>query len=211
MIITIGIDPGKTGAVAVVGNGRELLSLEKTPMIGSNYNVNLMSNLVGPWGAPPSGDWSDALCDALLAADVADEVAEHDRYVEAVYTLVARRAAETKRCCQLAIIERQAAFKVEGPTAILTTGRGWGIWLGLLTANRVPYEEVSSAAWQRSMGVYGVGKGKDGKKDDKKKKAAHVAAASRLFPGLNLLASQHGKADALLMAVYAYRRIKAGA
>ena len=211
MIITIGIDPGKTGAVAVVGNGRELLSLEKTPLIGSNYNVNLMSNLVGPWGAPPSGDWSDALCDALLAAEAEDCDTRHAQYVESIYELVARRGVETKRCCQLAIVERQAAFKVEGPTAILTTGRGWGIWLGLLTANRVPYEEVSSAAWQRPMGVYGLGKGKDGKKDDKKKKAAHVAVASRLFPGLNLLPSHHGKADALLMAVYAYRRIGAGA
>ena len=42
----IGIDPGKQGAVAVVGAGGELLQTWRTPLIGKEYDLQLMLKVI---------------------------------------------------------------------------------------------------------------------------------------------------------------------
>lgn len=42
----IGIDPGKQGAVAVVGAGGELLQTWRTPLIGKEYDLQLMLKII---------------------------------------------------------------------------------------------------------------------------------------------------------------------
>ena len=42
----IGIDPGKDGAVAVVGSGGELLQSWRTPLIGREYDLQLMLKII---------------------------------------------------------------------------------------------------------------------------------------------------------------------
>ncbi len=103
----------------------------------------------------------------------------------------------------LVLIEKQQAFPGQGVSSTFATGYGYGLWIGLLSKSSIPYEEVRPAAWAKKMlaGTSGKGKG------------AHILAAKRVFPGINLRKSDRartdddGIADAALIAMYGYRRM----
>ena len=102
----------------------------------------------------------------------------------------------------LVMIEKQQSFPGQGVSSTFSTGFGYGLWLGLLNAAGIAYEEVRPAAWTKSMLSGSTGKGK----------GAHILAAKRVFPGIDLRRSERarvdddGIADAALLAMYGYRR-----
>ena len=78
-----------------------------------------------------------------------------------------------------------------GVTSSFTFGRGLGRLEALLTAHRIPYEEIAPGKWQRSLGCLTKGD-----------KNVTKARAQQLFPGVKVT---HYVADALLIAEYGRR------
>ena len=96
----------------------------------------------------------------------------------------------------LVVLERVHFIHGQGGVSSFTFGTGYGIWLGILAALKIPYMLVTPQRWQKAM--------LDGGSGDTKVRA--VMTANRLFPELHLKKSEHGKADALLMAIYGTRQ-----
>lgn len=103
-------------------------------------------------------------------------------------------AKETALC----VVEKVGAMPKQGVTSTFNFGKSFGYILGVLEANRIPYELVTPKRWKKHFSL-----------DDDKKKSIQVA--KRLFPNASLLptercrAESDGMAEALLMALYAYR------
>jgi crossover junction endodeoxyribonuclease RuvC len=88
-------------------------------------------------------------------------------------------------------IERATAMPKQGVVSTFSFGKGFGMWLGICAALRLPFEVVSPKRWQ---GVMIPGE---------KSKDASRLVASRLFPEVDLSKKKHhGRADALLIAAY---------
>lgn len=82
-----------------------------------------------------------------------------------------------------------------GATSAFNFGMGFGIWLGVLTALELPFQQVHPATWKAKM-----------MKDCSKEKDASRVKAMQLFPktaGDLKLKKHHGRADALLIAAWA--------
>lgn len=97
------------------------------------------------------------------------------------------------------MIERQQARPMEGRASILTTGYGWGLWTGIVASMQVPYDEVSSTRWTRSMLTGSTHEGK----------ARSIAVAQQRVPDLPLVWGRRrkphdGLADAACLALYAW-------
>lgn len=99
-----------------------------------------------------------------------------------------------------AFVEQQQAMPRQGVTSMFSTGFGYGLWVGLLTAIRVPHTIVAPRRWQAVMLA--------GRGDSK---AQAMLAASRLFPEAAIPRTRHGRADALLLAEYGRRLLSGGA
>ena len=101
-----------------------------------------------------------------------------------------------------AATERVQARPKQGRSSAIATGRGDGLWRGMLVAAGIPYAVVGPRTWQGVLL-------RDVAKSDTK--AASVIVAKRLFPGVSLLPTDkcrradHNMADALLLAEYARR------
>lgn len=102
----------------------------------------------------------------------------------------------------LVVIEaQQTRGKVQpGATSILTTGRGWGLWEGLVAGIGWPYQSVRSQMWTKAMGLAGADKD------------VHCRRAMELLPSLDLIPGrkkkpQDGLADAGLLALYGVRHL----
>lgn len=99
-----------------------------------------------------------------------------------------------------AIEQQQARGRVPiSSSAVLTTGRGWGLWEGVIAANEIPVQNVSAQKWTAAMGCRGD-------------KGAHITRCLELIPGLDLTPGrkrkpQDGLADAALIALYAIRNL----
>lgn len=102
-----------------------------------------------------------------------------------------------------AYLEQQQAFPDQGGVSNFSTGKGYGIWLGLLTALQIPFTTVHPRTWSTAML-------RDMPKGDRKSVGAIVAG--RLFPMLDLRASDRcrkpheGAVDALLIATWGWRQ-----
>lgn len=84
-----------------------------------------------------------------------------------------------------------------GATSAFNFGMGFGMWLGMLAAMRIPFQKVHPRTWKAIM-MAGSTKDKD----------AGRLKAMQLFPeaASNLSRKKdHGRADALLMAAWADR------
>jgi crossover junction endodeoxyribonuclease RuvC len=96
-----------------------------------------------------------------------------------------------------AFIEQVHAMPKQGVASSFTFGMGYGIWLGILAALRIPHTRVTPQRWVKAVAA-------DAPKTDQ----AMVALAGRLYPGVSedlrtprgrLLL---GRSDALLLAHY---------
>jgi len=96
-------------------------------------------------------------------------------------------------------IERQQAMPDQGVSSTFATGRGYGLWLGILTALGIPYEVIAPVTWKKKLMA-----------DMSKEKGASIIVAKRLFPQVAddlKLKKHHGRADALLLAEFGRRRM----
>lgn len=94
-----------------------------------------------------------------------------------------------------AALERVSASPQMGVVSAFTFGRGFGALRMALTANRIPFDEVTPQKWQTAMGCL-----TRGDKNISKRRA------QALFPGHVVT---HAIADALLLAEYC-RRVYGG-
>jgi len=90
-----------------------------------------------------------------------------------------------------AALERVSAMPRQGVASTFKFGQSYGFCRGMLTANRISFEEVSPVKW---MTVMRCRTGGD--------KNITKAAAQRMFPAVKIT---HANADALLLAEYARR------
>ena len=97
-------------------------------------------------------------------------------------------------------IEAQQAMPKQGVSSSFLTGRGYGLWEGLVVGLGLPYTIVQPRAWTKAMlaGVSGEGK------------ARSILAAQRRWPAFSLVPKGCRKpddalADAALIAAYVMR------
>jgi len=95
------------------------------------------------------------------------------------------------------VLEQPGVRPGEGRGGGLTTGKGWGIWRGIVATLGLPCITPAASAWTRTILRDAPGEGKD--------RAIHVAL-SRL-PGINLTPGRRvkphsGIADAACLALY---------
>jgi len=98
------------------------------------------------------------------------------------------------------VVEASQPFPGSGCVAQFLLGKGLGLWEGILSAFKIPYELVPPQRWKRAM-LSGQGKSKD----------ASRFKAMKLFPKAELHLKKHdGRAEALLMAEYGRRIANTG-
>lgn len=140
-----GIDPGLTGAVAVLNDdkGSKLIDVCNMPVTNKEIDVVALIDVLQDWG------------------------------VKHVY------------------LEKAQAMPKQGVVSMFTYGVGYGMLRGALSATKIPYTLIHPATWKKVMC-----------KDMERGKSAGIARAKQLYPELRLKNSEHGKADAILLAVY---------
>jgi crossover junction endodeoxyribonuclease RuvC len=94
-------------------------------------------------------------------------------------------------------LEQAQAMPGQGVSSTFSTGRGFGIWEGVLSALDVPYRTVRPSVW-----IYRILSGMPG---EGKERA--IQFAMRMFPGCELCRpngrkASDGRADALCLAYY---------
>lgn len=97
-------------------------------------------------------------------------------------------------------LEKVGAMPGQGVTSMFTFGRGYGFIEGVWQALSIPYQLIPPQMWKKEFSL----------NTDKQKS---IQVCKRLFPNTSLLASERcrkdhdGMAEALLMAVYAKRKL----
>ncbi len=93
----------------------------------------------------------------------------------------------------LCILEKAQAMPGQGVTSMFSIGRGYGIWLGLLTSIGVPFIEVHPRVWTKRLFKGAGGEGKD----------RNYQCARQLFPEWGVKYKYEREyADSLLLAEY---------
>ena len=111
---------------------------------------------------------------------------------------VLEMAEEIKACIEMAPdIQKQAVIELvhsmpkQGVKSCFTFGEGYGKWLGILAANKIPYIQVSPQKWQKFYGTLN--------KDRKERKNQLKHLAQQRFPEIKIPLPT---ADAILLANY---------
>jgi crossover junction endodeoxyribonuclease RuvC len=94
--------------------------------------------------------------------------------------------------CVTAIIEQQQAYKGQGVSTTFTTGKNYGVLLGLLDGLDIPFKIVTPQAWKKALKL-----GKD--------KQLSFDLANKLFPDAGHFwkrKKDDGVAEAALLAHY---------
>lgn len=96
-----------------------------------------------------------------------------------------------------AVVERWQARPEASPQSMGKIGYGFGLWMGMLAALRIPCTVVWPQQWQKEMYAGAVGEGKE----------RSLLIASRLWPSLMIPKSRHDRADALLICEWGKRNL----
>ena len=111
---------------------------------------------------------------------------------------VSEMAEEIKVCVEMtpdiqktAIIELVHSMPKQGVKSVFTFGEGYGKWLGILAAHKIPYIQVTPQKWMKFYGKLP----KD--KKDRKNQLKHLA--QQRFPEIKITLAT---ADAILLANY---------
>ena len=163
MVYNIGIDPGITGAVAIIATSPDGLS-------------------------------------RIEFADTPAELEKHGRKEKLSYrpiemANILRRYSSSVMTVH-AWIEQVGAMPGQGVTSMFGFGKGFGIWIGILSAFKIPHTFVTPQKWKKEM--------MSGMAD----KDAARARLQQLYPSAaeELKLKKHiGRADAGLIAEYGRR------
>lgn len=99
-------------------------------------------------------------------------------------------------------IEKVGAMPTDGRVGAFNFGKGYGIWLGMLSVLNIGFQEVTPQRWQSRM-LAGQPKGKQ-------TKTSAVKVAKQLWPDLPIkVKADWGMADAALIAEFG-RRVSKG-
>lgn len=98
----------------------------------------------------------------------------------------------------IAYIEQVHSMPHDGKASAFSFGKNFGIWLGILTALKIPYYEIPPAVWQSGLKLRLRGK------EYREKKKALKEIAQRWWPENNLT---YDTCDAVLIAEYGKREI----
>ncbi len=96
-----------------------------------------------------------------------------------------------------AYLEKVHSMPGQGVSSTFKFGKGYGFLRGVLTANRVPFEDVTPRTWQSALGMK---KSKTESKTEWKNRLK--AKAQQLFPHLKITLAT---ADAILICEYGHR------
>jgi len=126
MRIHIGIDPGKLGACAIMGDGMSMPAVTPMPLAGK----------VIDWSA--MGEWvneriTDAQTNTLRKRD-----------------LSMSELTDVSLWCT-ATIEKAHAMPGQGVTSMFSFGETYGGWFGLMGALGIPLRIVTPQAWKRAI------------------------------------------------------------
>ena len=101
----------------------------------------------------------------------------------------------------VACVEKVGAHPGQGTVSMFSFGQSYGFILGVLAALGIGVQLIPPGTWKKEFSLIG------------KDKAASIEVCKRLFPGVNLLATDKcrkdsdGMAEALLIAEYARRKM----
>jgi len=127
-MITIGVDPGLTGAVAVLRNGVELLSLFDMPVMQSGAGGSRVQKIV-------------------------DGKALHELLSGCCFYLTFEYNKEPTAEPVYALVERTTAMPGQGVSSMYSMGHSRGVVEGVLGAfPQVETFLVPAAVWKRNMG-----------------------------------------------------------
>ena len=161
MRISIGIDPGLSGAIAAISVGSlEALEVMDTPVVTSEGKR-----------LHDIGGMADAIRHMSLFGDA------------------------------VVILEQAQSMPGQCVSSTFSTGHGFGIWEGILSALDVPYRTVRPSVWTKKVLAGTPGEGK----------ARSIQFAMRMFPVVELTPKgsrkpRDGRADALCLAYYGVTR-----
>jgi crossover junction endodeoxyribonuclease RuvC len=161
----LGIDPGITGAIAMLDGDTNEVELFDTPLVTIKAGKSLKNE--------------------MNAAQVALMMQSITAGKEAMVTIEKVQAMPG------------GGERTMGATSAFNFGKGFGIWLGIIAALQLPFEQVHPMTWKSAV-LRGMPKEKD----------ASRVRAMELFPKAAKHLSRkkdHGRADALLLAVYGKR------
>jgi hypothetical protein len=97
------------------------------------------------------------------------------------------------------MLEESQPMPGQGVRSMFTTGQGHGVWLGMLGALGLAHTRVRPATWKRALHLTAD-------------KEACRHRAMQLFPTADLhLKKHHGRAEALLLAHFAWLTVRPGA
>lgn len=117
---------------------------------------------------------------------------------------IAEIVTDEKTACQLcgipikAFIEEVHSMPHDGKASAFSFGKNYGMWLGILTALKIPFEEIPPAKWQAGLKLRVRGM------DYNIKKRALKEAAQKRFPNAQLTLDT---CDATLIAEYGRQMI----
>ena len=107
-------------------------------------------------------------------------------------------AEEIQTCIELApdiqktaIIEQVWSMPKQGVKSVFTFGEGYGKWLGILAAHKIPYTQVTPQMWQKHFGA------QPRDKKDRKNHLKHLG--QQRFPNIKITLKT---SDAILLANY---------
>ena len=126
-MITIGVDPGLTGAVAVLRDGTELLSLFDMPVMQSGAGGSRVQKMVD------AKELWNILCEKTLYISFK---LNQDSAFEPVYALV----------------ERTTAMPGQGVSSMYSMGHSRGVVEGVLGSLNIETYLIPPAEWKRNMG-----------------------------------------------------------
>jgi crossover junction endodeoxyribonuclease RuvC len=176
----IGIDPGKTGGVAIISpSGIKLIDCPvieiKTKVKSKKPNLTLFDQLADKGTVKSKTKITTKSNPALMASELAQLVTSNS----------------------IIAIESVHSMPGQGVRSTFDFGMNFGIWLGVIAALNIPMELVPPQEWKKHYGL--IGKDKD---------ASRIIAV-QLFPQMAMelkLKKYNGRAEALLLAEYLRRK-----
>jgi crossover junction endodeoxyribonuclease RuvC len=145
-----------------------------------------------------------ALCDGVYRSvhDLPINSHRSSKWINGIDLLTLLRDMKGSGATQITV-EATHAMPGNGSVAAHSQGMTLGSVLAVLDIAGLPYDLVQPAVWKRELGLQGK------KLTDTERKAAALNMARQRFPGAPLERQKdHNRAEALLIAHYATKRMK---